>query len=146
MTKSSDVAFKTKRKHVCFLGGNLASKRDRGVDGSSGGHEGRFNRDSLRVFSAEGPCEQFWHGQGRPFFDVVHPAFPLPTTASPNFQCALKDGVGEAVVACDMPEPCECPSAAGCRTWFVWVPKGVGRAPHSVVGLVLQGGDAVWKT
>ena len=33
-------------------------------------------------FSAGGPCEQFWLGQGCPLFDVVHPAFPLPTTAS----------------------------------------------------------------
>ena len=38
--------------------------------------------------------------------DVVHPAVPLPTTASPTFRGALKDGFGEAVVACDMPEPC----------------------------------------
>ena len=28
-----------------------------------------------------GPCEQFWQGQGCPLFDVVHPAFPLLTTA-----------------------------------------------------------------
>ena len=28
--------------------------------------------------------EQFWHGQGCPFFDVVRPAFPLLTTASPT--------------------------------------------------------------
>ena len=39
--------------------------------GSSGGHEGRFSRDLLPVFSAGGPCEQFWHGQGCPVFDVV---------------------------------------------------------------------------
>ena len=47
------------------------------------------------------------NGQGRPLFDVVYPAFPLPTTASPTVQGALKDVVGEAVVACDMPEPCD---------------------------------------
>ena len=29
--------------------------------GSSWGNEGRFNRDLLPVFSAGGPCEQFWH-------------------------------------------------------------------------------------
>ena len=69
--------------------------------GSSGGREGRFSRDLLRVFfSAGGPCEQFWHGQGCSLVDVVHPAFPLPTTASPTLQGALKDGFGEAVVAC----------------------------------------------
>ena len=38
--------------------------------GSSGGHEGWFSRDPLPVFSAEGPCEQFWHGQGCPLFDL----------------------------------------------------------------------------
>ena len=32
-------------------------------------------------------------------FGVVHPAFPLPTTASPTLQDALKDGSGEAVEA-----------------------------------------------
>ena len=57
-------------------------------------------------FSSGGPCERFWHGQGRPLSDVVHPAFPLPTTASPILQGTLKDGFGEAVMTCDMPEPC----------------------------------------
>ena len=42
--------------------------------------------------------------------DVVHPAFSLPTTASPTLQGALKDGFGEAVVACYMPETCKFPS------------------------------------
>ena len=41
---------------------------------------------------------------------IVHPAFPLPTTTSPNLQGALKCGFGKAVVACDMPKPCELPS------------------------------------
>ena len=50
--------------------------------GSSGEHEGRFSRDPPPVFSAGGPCEQFWYGQECPLFDVVHLAFPLPTTAS----------------------------------------------------------------
>ena len=60
--------------------------------GGGGGHEGRFTRDLLPVFSAGGPCEQFWHGQGCPIFDVVHPEFPLLTTASPTRQDAVKDG------------------------------------------------------
>ena len=64
-----------------------------------GGHEGRFSRDHLTVFSAGGPCEQLWHGQVCPLFDVVLSAFPLPTTASPTLQDALKDGSGEAVEA-----------------------------------------------
>ena len=72
--------------------------------GEGGGHEGRFSRDPLPVFSAGGPCEQFWHGKGA-LFDVVHPAFPMPTTASPTLKGALKDGFGEAVTACDIHEP-----------------------------------------
>ena len=43
---------------------------------------------------------------GCPLFDVVHPAVPLPTTASVIFQGA----VGVAVVACDIPEPWKFPS------------------------------------
>ena len=50
----------------------------------------RFSRDRLPVFSAGGPCEQFWPGQGCPLFDVVHPAFHLLTTALPTLQGALK--------------------------------------------------------
>ena len=53
-------------------------------------------------------------GAGCPLFDVVHPAFPLTTTASPTLQGATKDGFGEAVVACDMPEACKFPSLDSC--------------------------------
>ena len=47
--------------------------------GSSEGHDGRFSRDPLPVFSAGGRGEQFWHGQGCPLFelDVIHPALRL---------------------------------------------------------------------
>ena len=75
-----------------------------------------------------------------PLFDVVHPAFPLPTTASPALQDALKDGVGEAVDACDMPEPCEFPSLDSCQKRFLWAQKEVDLAPHPFVDLVLQVG------
>ena len=78
--------------------------------GSSGEHEGRFSGDPLPVFSAGGRREQFWHGQGCPLFDFVHPPFPLSTTAWPTLQGVLKDGFGESVVAIDMPEPCKFPS------------------------------------
>ena len=74
--------------------------------GSLGGHDRWFSKDPHPVFSAGGHCEQFWHGQKCPLFDVVHPAFPLPTMLSPILPRALKDGFGEAIVACDMPEPC----------------------------------------
>ena len=50
------------------------------------------------MFSAGGHCEQFWHGQGCAVSDV-HPAFSVPTTASPTLQGALTDGFGEAVVS-----------------------------------------------
>ena len=32
-----------------------------GGGGEGEGHEGRFSRDPLPVFSVGGPCEQFWH-------------------------------------------------------------------------------------
>ena len=51
--------------------------------GSSGWHERRFSRYLLPVFSVGGLCQQFWQGQGCPLFDVAHPAFSMPTTASP---------------------------------------------------------------
>ena len=63
--------------------------------GHSGGHEGRFRiRSSSSFFSAEGPCQQFWHGQICPLFYVVH----LPTTVSPTLQDALKDFVLERLL------------------------------------------------
>ena len=77
------------------------------------------------VFSAGGPCEQFWHGQGCPLFDVVYVAFRLPTLASPTLHDALKNGLGEAVVACDMLEPCKFPSLDSCRKRFLWTYKAV---------------------
>ena len=96
-----------------------------------GGHKGRFSRDPLPVFSAGSPCEQLWPGQGCPLFDVVHPAFPLLTTALPTLQDAPKDGFGEAVIACDMPKP-----------YKLLLPEEVPADPHRtlhpVVGLVLQ--------
>ena len=89
----------------------------------------------LLVLSAVGSCEQFWHGQGYQLFGVAHPAFPMPTTA-------LKDGFGEAVVACDMPEPCKFLFFDICQKRFLWTHKGVDLVLHPVIGLVLQEGDA----
>ena len=76
-----------------------------------------------------------------PLLDAVHPSFHLPTTALPTLKDALKDGFGEAVVACDMPEPCKFQSLDSCQKRFLWTHKGVDLAPHPVVGLVLQVGD-----
>ena len=96
----------------------------------------------FQSFLAGGPCGEFWHGQGCPLFDVVHPVLSLPTTASSTLQGALKDGFGEAVVACDIPEPCKFKSLDSCQKRFLWTHKEVDLAPHPVGGLVLQVGDA----
>ena len=37
-----------------------------------GEHDGRFSSDHFPVFSAGGPCEQFWYGQWCPLFSVVY--------------------------------------------------------------------------
>ena len=66
---------------------------------SSGRREDRFSQDFFPAFSAGGHCKQFWYGQGCSLFDVVRPAFSLPTTASPTLQGALKADFGEAVSA-----------------------------------------------
>ena len=75
-----------------------------------------------------------------PIFDVVHPAFPVPTTASSTLQGVLNDSFAEAVVACDMPEPCQFPSPDSCQKRSLWTHKEVDLPPHPVVGLVLQVG------
>ena len=46
-----------------------------GRRGEGGRDMGDFSRDPLPVFSARGPCEQLWHGQGCPVFDLAHTAF-----------------------------------------------------------------------
>ena len=107
-----------------------------------GGHEGRFSRDPLPVFSTGDYRKQLRHRQGSPFFDVVHSAFLLPTAESPSLRDALKGDFGEAVVACDMPEPCRFPSSDSCQKGFSWDHKEADLSPHLVVGFVLQVGDA----
>ena len=59
----------------------------------------------------------------------------------PIFQGALKDGFREAVMACDIPEPCEFPSFDSFQKRFLWTYKEVDLAPHPVVRLVLKVGD-----
>ena len=110
------------------------------VGGERGG--GTWETVQQRPFSSlfrwRSSREKFWHEQGCPLLDVAHPAFPMPTTASPSFQGALKDGFGEAVVACDMPEPCKFPSLDSCQKRFLWTYKEVDLAPHQDVGLCYQ--------
>ena len=43
---------------------------------------------------------------------------------------------------CDMPEPCKFPSLDSRQKRCLWTHKEVDLAPHPVVGLVLQVGDA----
>ena len=45
-------------------------------------------------------------------------------------------------MASDMPETCNFPSLDSCQQRFLWPHKGVDLAPHPVIGLVLQVGDA----
>ena len=52
----------------------------------------------------------------------------------------MKDGFGEAVMACDMPQSCKFPSLASCQKRFLWTHKEIDLAPHPVTGL-LQVGD-----
>ena len=65
---------------------------------------GTIQQRSSSTFPAGCSCKQFWHGQERSLFDVVHPPFPVPTMAPPTLQSTLKGGFGEAVLACDMPK------------------------------------------
>ena len=41
-----------------------------------------------------------------------------------------------------MPKPCKFPSLDSCQKRFLWTHKGVGLAPHPVIGLVVQVRDA----
>ena len=76
------------------------------MEGRGGGKDrcrrGNIKDDSAGILSQPSLQEAFVSssGMGRD----VHSAFSLPTTASPTLQGALKDGFGESVVACDMPE------------------------------------------
>ena len=120
--------------------------------GSSGGYEGWFSRDHLPVFSAGGPSDQFWNGQGCPLYDVLA-AFPVLTTVLPtpqggpssiscadhgtaHLQGAQKDGFGEAAVACDMPDPYKFPSLDSCQ--ILWTHKEDDLALHPVVYWALK--------
>ena len=45
-------------------------------------------------------------------------------------------------MACDMSEPCKFPSLDNLQQRFLWIPEEVDHAPHSVIGLVFQVGNA----
>ena len=101
--------------------------------------EGRLSRD-LQVFPAGGQREQLWHRQGCPPFDLVHPAFSLPTTTSPTLQGdpGPKYGFGQTVVECDRPEPREFPSLDQFQKRFLAGHREADLAAHPVFSLVLQ--------
>ena len=61
---------------------------------------------------------------------------------SPTLRGAKKDDFGEAVVACDMPEPWKFPSLDICQKRFLWTHKEVDLALHLVIGLVHKVRDA----
>ena len=107
-----------------------------------GGHDRQLSRGPLPVFFAGGPCEWLWHKQRCPLFDVVHPAFPLLTTALPILQGALTDSSAEVVTVCDTREPWQFLPLESWQKKFLLPYKEVDLAPHPVVGLVLQAGDA----
>ena len=88
----------------------------------------------------EATVEQFLHRQGSLLLDVVRPAFPPFTKASPALQGVPKDVFRHSVVAQDMPEPCEFLSLDSCEKRFLCAHKEIDFALHPVVGLVLQVG------
>ena len=83
-------------------------------------------------FSARGHHEQVLHRQRcHRFFGVVHPAFPLPTTKYvAQAPICPERWFLEAVVARDMPKPCEFPSLDSCQKRFLLA--------HMAVDLVLH--------
>ena len=74
--------------------------------GSSAGTWGTIQQRSSSSLFCRRPLWAVLAWAGIRTFDVVYPAFPLPTTASSTVQGAPKDGFGEAVVLYDIPEPC----------------------------------------
>ena len=73
-------------------------------------------------------------GRGTVIVSIQH--FLCRRTASPTLQDALKDDLGKAVMACDMPKSCKLPSLDSCHKRLLWTHKEVDLAPHQVVGLV----------
>ena len=62
----------------------------------------------------------------------------LTLSILPILQGALKDGFGEAVMACGMPIPYKFPSLDSCQKRFLWAHQEIDFSQHPVVGLVLQ--------
>ena len=58
-----------------------------------------------------------------------------------TLQDAMKDDFGEAVMVCDMTEPCNFLSLDSCQKRFMNLHKEVNLTLHPVTGLVFQAGD-----
>ena len=68
---------------------------------------------------------------------------PLLTTVLLTLHGAMRDGFGGAVMACGIfPNNASFCLFDGCQRRFLWIHKEVALAPHPVIGLVLQTGDA----
>ena len=79
-----------------------------------------------------------------PIFDIVHPAFPLLTMASPVILSGvLKNGSGEVVTVCDMPKQSKFLFLDSCQKRFLWAHKEIDLELHPVVGLVFHVENAV---
>ena len=109
---------------------------------SSGGHNRRLRGDPLQVFSAAGHYEQFWHALGCPLFDVVHPAFPLRPRRRPPSRVPWRMIFERLSWRVTCPNRAKFSSLDSCQKRFLWTHKEVDLAPHPVIGLVLQAGDA----
>ena len=104
------------------------------------GRRGNMTEASVEVvfqsFSAGGHCKQFWHGQECPLFDAVHPAFPLPTMASPTLQGALKDGLERlSWRTCETCPNHAIPSLDSCQKRLLWTHEEADSCCAPVVGL-----------
>ena len=54
--------------------------------------------------------------------------FLCPSQRHHTLQGVTRDDFGEAVAACDMPEPCKFPSLDSCQKRLLWVQKEVDLA------------------
>ena len=72
-----------------------------------------------------------------PYFTVVcsqNYKYVIPAPYCITF--AFMDSFGEAVMTCDIPEPCKFPSLDSCRKRFLWTHTEVDLALHPAVGLM----------
>ena len=72
----------------------------------------------FKSFSAGGPCEQFWHGQGCSLFDDVHQASPLPNDhQKKKKKSVLSNLLSVLICHCRTEKCCEIQLSASPETW-----------------------------